>query len=44
MHPGHEKSQVNSVNGYEDVHRANAYATLEFANTYYLAYATCRRF
>jgi SAM-dependent methyltransferase len=26
------------VNCYEDVNRANAYATLEFANTYYLAY------
>jgi ubiquinone/menaquinone biosynthesis C-methylase UbiE len=29
---------VNSVNCYEDANRANAYATLEFANTYYLAY------
>jgi SAM-dependent methyltransferase len=29
---------VNFVNCYEDVSRANAYATLEFANTYYLAY------
>ena len=26
------------VNCYEDANRANAYATLEFANTYYLAY------
>jgi hypothetical protein len=29
---------VNSVNCYEDANRANAYATLELANTYYLAY------
>jgi SAM-dependent methyltransferase len=29
---------VNSVNCYEDTNRANAYATLEFANTYYLAF------
>jgi SAM-dependent methyltransferase len=29
---------VNFVNSYEDLHRANSYATLEFANTYYLAY------
>lgn len=29
---------MNSVNCYEDANRANAYATLEFANTYYLAY------
>jgi ubiquinone/menaquinone biosynthesis C-methylase UbiE len=29
---------MNFVNCYEDVNRANAYATLEFANTYYLAY------
>jgi len=29
---------VDFVNCYEDVSRANAYATLEFANTYYLAY------
>jgi len=29
---------VNSVNCYEDADRANAYATLEFANTYYLAF------
>jgi ubiquinone/menaquinone biosynthesis C-methylase UbiE len=29
---------MNSVNCYEDGNRANAYATLEFANTYYLAY------
>jgi SAM-dependent methyltransferase len=29
---------VNFANCYEDVSRANAYATLEFANTYYLAY------
>jgi ubiquinone/menaquinone biosynthesis C-methylase UbiE len=29
---------VNSVNCYEDANRANAYATLEFANTYYLAF------
>jgi len=29
---------VNSVNCYEDAHRASAYATLEFANTYYLAF------
>jgi ubiquinone/menaquinone biosynthesis C-methylase UbiE len=28
----------NFANCYEDVNRANAYATLEFANTYYLAY------
>jgi len=29
---------VNSVNCYEDANRARAYATLEFANTYYLAF------
>ncbi len=29
---------MNFANSYEDVRRANAYATLEFANTYYLAY------
>lgn len=29
---------MNFANSYEDVSRANAYATLEFANTYYLAY------
>jgi ubiquinone/menaquinone biosynthesis C-methylase UbiE len=29
---------VNSVNCYEDANRASAYATLEFANTYYLAF------
>lgn len=29
---------MNSVNCYEDARRANAYATLEFANTYYLAF------
>jgi len=29
---------VDFVNCYEDLKRANAYATLEFANTYYLAY------
>jgi len=29
---------VDSVNCYEDAERANAYATLEFANTYYLAF------
>jgi len=29
---------MNFVNCYEDFNRANAYATLEFANTYYLAY------
>jgi SAM-dependent methyltransferase len=29
---------VSSVNCYEDSGRANAYATLEFANTYYLAF------
>jgi len=29
---------MDFVNCYEDVDRANAYATLEFANTYYLAY------
>jgi len=29
---------VEFVNCYEDASRANAYATLEFANTYYLAY------
>jgi SAM-dependent methyltransferase len=29
---------VSSVNCYEDAGRANAYATLEFANTYYLAF------
>ena len=28
----------NFANCYEDVNRASAYATLEFANTYYLAY------
>ncbi len=31
-------SGSNFVNCYEDASRANAYATLEFANTYYLAY------
>jgi ubiquinone/menaquinone biosynthesis C-methylase UbiE len=29
---------VNSVNCYEDANRASAYATLEFANTYDLAF------
>ncbi len=29
---------MNFANCYDDVNRANAYATLEFANTYYLAY------
>ncbi len=29
---------MDFVNCYQDVSRANAYATLEFANTYYLAY------
>jgi SAM-dependent methyltransferase len=29
---------TNFVNCYEDANRSNAYATLEFANTYYLAY------
>jgi len=29
---------MDFVNCYEDVSRADAYATLEFANTYYLAY------
>jgi SAM-dependent methyltransferase len=29
---------MNFINCYEDVSRADAYATLEFANTYYLAY------
>ncbi len=29
---------MNFANCYEDVNRANAYATLEFANTYFLAY------
>jgi SAM-dependent methyltransferase len=29
---------VNSINCYEDGNRASAYATLEFANTYYLAF------
>ena len=32
------KKPVSSVNCYEDAGRANAYATLEFANTYYLAF------
>jgi len=30
--------EPNFTNCYEDVKRANAYATLKFANTYYLAY------
>ncbi len=30
--------EMNFANCYEDVNRANAYAALEFANTYYLAY------
>jgi len=34
---------VNSVNCYEDAGRANAYATLEFANTYYLAFRDLAR-
>ena len=29
---------MNFANCYDDANRANAYATLEFANTYYLAY------
>jgi hypothetical protein len=29
---------MDFVNCYEDISRAGAYATLEFANTYYLAY------
>ncbi len=29
---------MDFINCYEDVSRAKAYATLEFANTYYLAY------
>jgi ubiquinone/menaquinone biosynthesis C-methylase UbiE len=32
------EDEVNSVNCYEDANRASAYATLEFANTYYLAF------
>jgi len=33
-----EIRETNFTNCYEDVTRAKAYATLEFANTYYLAY------
>jgi len=29
---------MDFINSYEDVSRADAYATLEFANTYHLAY------
>lgn len=29
---------MNFINCYEDADRADAYASLEFANTYYLAY------
>ena len=29
---------MDFINCYDDVSRADAYATLEFANTYYLAY------
>lgn len=32
------KSKSNFVNCYEDVNRSDAYSTLEFANTYHLAY------
>jgi len=32
------REAVNCVNCYEDANRARAYATLEFANTYYLAF------
>jgi hypothetical protein len=35
---GEGEEVVNSVNCYEDPNRASAYATLEFANTYYLAF------
>ena len=34
---------MDFINCYEDVSRADAYATLEFANTYYLATAIFRR-
>ena len=33
---------MNSTNCYEDANRARAYATLEFANTYYLAFRDLR--
>jgi len=33
-----EEVGMDFINSYEDVSRADAYATLEFANTYYLAY------
>jgi len=33
---------MNFVNCYEHADRANAYATLEFANTYYLAFRDLR--
>jgi SAM-dependent methyltransferase len=32
------KTSIDFVNSYEDASRSDAYATLEFANTYYLAY------
>jgi SAM-dependent methyltransferase len=35
---GREKARMEFVNCYEDASRSDAYATLEFANTYYLAY------
>jgi len=34
---------MSFVNSYENVTRAEAYSKLEFANTYHLAFATCRR-
>lgn len=34
----YERTPVNFDNCYEDLQRATAYATLEFANTYFLAY------
>jgi len=33
-----ERKRVNIANCYQDGNRAKAYATLEFANTYYLAF------
>jgi hypothetical protein len=34
---------MSFVNCYEDASRADAYASLEFANTYYLAYRSMSR-
>ena len=38
MRMSSERKRVNIANCYQDGNRGKAYATLEFANTYYLAF------